>query len=235
MTARFVNASRELGGQPLGLGQDLGVVHRHRRRPGEQLPDPYCLRPERVLRVGVDVQRTHHPVRQQQRQRQHAVHTHPPDPRTEPGPAGLPAERPGRLRAPGLDRQQARAFAQPVLHVVDRMDELRAGDHRLRPVVLQHRQPGAFRARDRLHRELRDVDQRLLQRPVPRQQPRQPGQALLRGRRPWISDPLGGAHAATSETVDLPDDRWSAAGTAAGGDPVTERAATRSRSASRPP
>ena len=46
--------------------------------------------------------------------------------------------------SPQIYRELLRAFADAVLHVVHRVHELRTGDHRLRPVVLKHRQAGAL-------------------------------------------------------------------------------------------
>jgi hypothetical protein len=91
------------------------------------------------------------------------------------------------LSLPGLHRQQARSLAQAVLDVVDGLDEVRAGNHGLRPRVVKHGQARALRARDSPDRERCDLDQRVLQRPLIGQQPGQADQAgskLVIHRRP---------------------------------------------------
>ena len=67
----------------------------HRRRLGEQLPHARGRHGKGVPIVRVDVERADHPVRQQQRQRQRAVHPEPARPRAEPRPPSLASERPG--------------------------------------------------------------------------------------------------------------------------------------------
>jgi hypothetical protein len=88
----MVRSRLQLIGQPLGLCEDVGVLHGDRGRRGEDLAQfggPFV---ECVLAVGVDVHGADHAIGRDQWQRHHAVYAEPGDPATEARPARISAD-----------------------------------------------------------------------------------------------------------------------------------------------
>src|SRR5581483_6961952 len=107
-----------------GLAEYLRVVDGHGSRRGEQLAELYGMLVEDVLAVGVDVDRANHLIREQQRQRERAVHSETSDPGSESRPHLLPAERARTYGAPFQRGGDARALLdRDVLDLVNLGDE----------------------------------------------------------------------------------------------------------------
>ena len=160
ITARLSSARCSCFGPLARAGQQLRVVHRHRRRPGELRTQLHGVLAERVAVVGIGVDRADHLVADHQRQRQRRVHAHPRHPAAEARPAVVAAQRSADGGPPGLHARDARPLVElVVLDGVDLVDELRGGRPRLdarcrRRAASDQRDAGAVDAGNGLDGEL---------------------------------------------------------------------------------
>ena len=144
------------------VGQQLRVVHRHRRGPGELGSQLHGVLGERVAAFGIGIDRADHLIADDQRQRQRGVHAHPGYPATEVRPTAVTAQRSAHCGSPRLHAGDAWPLVQfVVLNRVDLVDKYRrrrpgldAGYAVLRVDQCDARAVGAG---NRLGRELRHV------------------------------------------------------------------------------